>query len=155
MTVSRQHTQRHSDAGPAGRVPPGDTRSAAAKGKEGTTMPPRKMWLWFLFLLFINYLLVRLLMPGAEEAITVPYTVFKHEVTKGNVQAIIAEEIPSRDGLGRRSHIHRPAIRARSPVGMPKVRRNAGGSLLIILLKRRARLKRRCPPLQIRAWKLF
>jgi cell division protease FtsH len=88
MTISRQHLQRHSDAGPAGRVQPGDTKSAAAKGNDGTTMPPRKMWLWFLFILFINYVLVRLFMPGAEEAITVPYTVFKDEVTKGNVQAI-------------------------------------------------------------------
>ncbi|HEU4500007.1 MAG TPA: ATP-dependent zinc metalloprotease FtsH [Nitrospira sp.] len=88
MTITGQHMKRHSDAGPAGRVPPADTRPAAAKGNEGTTMPPRKMWLWFLFLLFTNYLLVRLLMPGAEDAITVPYTVFKEEVTKGNVQAI-------------------------------------------------------------------
>ena len=88
MTLPRQHPQRHSDAGPAGRVQPGDTRSAAAKGNDGTTMPPRKMWLWFLFILFVNYVLVRLLMPGAEDAITVPYTVFKDEVTKGNVQAI-------------------------------------------------------------------
>jgi cell division protease FtsH len=81
MTLSRQATQRHSDAGTAGRVQPDDRRSGAAKGNEGTTMPPRKMWLWFLFLLSTNYLLVRLLMPGAEEAITVPYTVFKDEVT--------------------------------------------------------------------------
>ena len=88
MTITGQHAQRHSDAGPGRPVPPGDTRPAAAKGNEGTTMPPRKMWLWFLFLLFSNYLLVRLLMPGAEDAITVPYTVFKDEVTKGNVQAI-------------------------------------------------------------------
>ena len=88
MTIPRQHPQRHSDAGPAGRVQPGDTKSAAAKGNDGTTMPPRKMWLWFLFILFINYVLVRLLMPSAEEAITVPYTVFKEEVRKGNVQAI-------------------------------------------------------------------
>ena len=88
MTITGQHAQRHSDAGPGRPVPSGDARPAAAKGNEGTTMPPRKMWLWFLFLLFTNYLLVRLLMPGAEDAITVPYTVFKDEVTKGNVQAI-------------------------------------------------------------------
>ena len=83
MTITGQHAQRHSDAGPGRPVPSGDTRPAAAKGNEGTTMPPRKMWLWFLFLLFTNYLLVRLLMPGGEDAITVPYTVFKDEVTKG------------------------------------------------------------------------
>ena len=100
MTITGQHAQRHSDAGPGRFVPPGDTRPAAAKGNEGTTMPPRKMWLWFLFLLFTNYLLVRLLMPGAEDAITVPYTVFKDEVTKGNVQAIYSrgETITGRFG---------------------------------------------------------
>jgi cell division protease FtsH len=51
-------------------------------------MPPRKTWLWFLFILLINYALVRMLMPGGEESVTVPYTVFKEEVRKGNVQAI-------------------------------------------------------------------
>jgi cell division protease FtsH len=36
----------------------------------------------------VNFVLVRLLMPGAEGPVTVPYTLFKEEVTKGNVQAI-------------------------------------------------------------------
>ena len=67
----------------------------------------------------------------------------------------MAEEKPSRDGLGRRLLIRRRAIKAQAPVGMPKVRRNAGGYLLIILPKRRARLRRRCPPSPILAWKRF
>jgi cell division protease FtsH len=36
----------------------------------------------------VNFVLARLLMPGAEGPVTVPYTLFKEEVTKGNVQAI-------------------------------------------------------------------
>ena len=51
-------------------------------------MPPRRMWLWFLAILFINYLLVRSLFPGANEPVTVPYTLFKSEVGKRNVQSI-------------------------------------------------------------------
>jgi cell division protease FtsH len=51
-------------------------------------MPPRKTWLWFVLVLVANFLLVRLLMPAAESPTTVPYTLFKEEVRKGNVQAI-------------------------------------------------------------------
>ena len=51
-------------------------------------MPPRRTWLWFVLVLLANFFLVRLLMPGAEAPVTVPYTLFKEEVGKGNVQAI-------------------------------------------------------------------
>ena len=46
------------------------------------------MWLWFAVALVVNFLAVRFLMPGAEAPITVPYTLFKEEVTRHNVQAI-------------------------------------------------------------------
>lgn len=88
MSAMGQQTRRNSDTGPAGRVQPGNAKSGAPKNTEGTAMPPRKAWLWFMLMLFINYLMVRMLMPGAEETMTVPYTVFKEEVGKGNVQAI-------------------------------------------------------------------
>lgn len=88
MSAMGQQTRRNGDSGPAGRVQPGNAKSGAPKNTEGPAMPPRKAWLWFLLMLFINYLMVRMLMPGAEEAMTVPYTVFKEEVGKGNVQAI-------------------------------------------------------------------
>ncbi|HEX2438671.1 MAG TPA: ATP-dependent zinc metalloprotease FtsH [Methylomirabilota bacterium] len=51
-------------------------------------MPPRRTWLWFVVVVIVNYFLVRLLAPGAEPSVTVPYTLFKDEVSKGNVQAI-------------------------------------------------------------------
>jgi cell division protease FtsH len=41
-----------------------------------------------LLVLVANFLLVRALMPSQDTAITVPYTLFKEQVTKGNVQAI-------------------------------------------------------------------
>ena len=51
-------------------------------------MPPRRTWLWFLAVLAVNFLLARFLFPGAEGPVAVPYTLFKEQVTKGNVQAI-------------------------------------------------------------------
>jgi cell division protease FtsH len=51
-------------------------------------MPPSKTWLWFVAILLGNYLLVRLLLPNPGAPVTVPYTLFKEEVAKGNVEAI-------------------------------------------------------------------
>jgi hypothetical protein len=55
------------DPGASGRTPPRDPRPGAGKGSEQWTMPPRKTWLWFVIVLILNYFLVRLFMPGAEE----------------------------------------------------------------------------------------
>jgi cell division protease FtsH len=51
-------------------------------------MPPGKSWLWFGLIVLANYFLVRLLIPSPEGPVTVPYTLFKEEVGKGNVAAI-------------------------------------------------------------------
>ena len=88
MSLSGPQNGRKSDSAPAGRVPPGATRPGAAKGSGAAKMPPRRSWLWFVVALVVNFFLVRLLMPGAEGPVTVPYTLFKEEVAKGNVQAI-------------------------------------------------------------------
>ena len=58
-----------------------------ARGSGQAKMPPGRTWLWFLLMLLLNYFLVRLMMPSPQE-ITVPYTLFKEEVGKGNVEAI-------------------------------------------------------------------
>jgi cell division protease FtsH len=47
--------------------------------------------LWFLVILVINYLIARLLFPGPEAPITVPYTLFKQEAGRGNIQAIYTQ----------------------------------------------------------------
>ena len=44
----------------------------------------------FVLILLANFLLMRLLMPSPEAPVTVPYTLFKEEVKKGNVQAIFS-----------------------------------------------------------------
>jgi cell division protease FtsH len=51
-------------------------------------MPPSRTWLWFVLVLLANYVLVRFVAPGPEEPLTVPYTMFREQVGKGNVEAI-------------------------------------------------------------------
>ncbi|HEY6200798.1 MAG TPA: ATP-dependent zinc metalloprotease FtsH [Candidatus Binatia bacterium] len=79
MALPGQQTQRESPAG-GGAKPQG--KAPAPK------MPPGKTWLWLLAILAANYLLARLLLPGPEASITVPYTLFKEEVGRGNVESI-------------------------------------------------------------------
>src|SRR5437867_3854691 len=76
------NTAQRTDAPP----PIGKVRPSQGSGQA--KMPPRKTWLWLLLVLVANFLLVRTLMPSQDTAITVPYTLFKEQVTKGNVQAI-------------------------------------------------------------------
>ncbi|HTP28601.1 MAG TPA: ATP-dependent zinc metalloprotease FtsH [Anaeromyxobacteraceae bacterium] len=86
MASNQQQTSRASDSARGGRVPTPDPKGRAASGPAN--LPPRHQWLWFAALLFVNYLLVRLLVPSPEAPIPVPYTLFREEVGKGNVQAI-------------------------------------------------------------------
>jgi cell division protease FtsH len=90
MNSTRPQTQRNSDSAPAGRVQPSDRRSGATQGPGQAKMPPRKTWLWFVLVLLVNYVLMRLLMPSPGAPVTVPYTLFKEEVRKGNVKAIFS-----------------------------------------------------------------
>jgi cell division protease FtsH len=81
MNWLREQVQRNS-AGPADRRPKDPTRPSPAN------MPPRRTWLTFLVILLINYLLVTFFFPSPDAPVTVPYTFFKEQVTKGNVEAI-------------------------------------------------------------------
>ncbi|HET9513444.1 MAG TPA: ATP-dependent metallopeptidase FtsH/Yme1/Tma family protein, partial [Gemmatimonadales bacterium] len=78
MTQPTQPT----DPGTGG--PPGEP---ARKAPPPMAMPPRRSWLVFLLILIVNFLLMRYLFPRAEEA-KVPYTLFKQEITRGNVEKI-------------------------------------------------------------------
>ncbi|MHB1223324.1 MAG: ATP-dependent zinc metalloprotease FtsH [Gemmatimonadaceae bacterium] len=51
-------------------------------------MPPRRTWPAFLLILVANFLLMRFLFPGADAPAKVPYTLFKQEVAKRNVERI-------------------------------------------------------------------
>jgi cell division protease FtsH len=87
MSPTDQQTRRSSDSLPGRRLP-SDNKSGTTKNSTLQKMPPSKTWLWFLGVLLANYLLVRLLMPGPEAPVSVPYTLFKAQVGQGNVQAI-------------------------------------------------------------------
>src|SRR5919112_5935377 len=90
MTMLRDDTD-----GPAGQDRPNTNRSdeqPRATGSGGqNTMPPRRTWLWFALILLANFLAVRLLFPGPEASVEVPYTFFKEEVRAGNVEAIYSQ----------------------------------------------------------------
>src|SRR5215213_2438014 len=68
-----------------------DPTPSGSPPDEQSTMPPRRTWLWFALILLANFLLVRLLFPGPEAAIEVPYTFFKEQVSAGNVEAIYSQ----------------------------------------------------------------
>src|SRR5215204_893189 len=70
--------------------PPDEPRRASGAGGQ-STMPPRRTWLWFVLILLANFLLVRLLFPGPEGPVEVPYTFFKEQVSSGNVEAIYTQ----------------------------------------------------------------
>jgi cell division protease FtsH len=88
MSSTEQQTRRNSDSAPAGRGQSAAGRPGAPKGTWQAKMPPGRTWLWFVLIVLANYFLVRLLMPSPEGPVTVPYTLFKQEVSKGNVEAI-------------------------------------------------------------------
>jgi cell division protease FtsH len=88
MEMIMSPSRRDSEPAPAGRGQPAKSGPGASKGSGPATMPPRRTWLWFVLILLANFLLARFLMPGAEAPVTVPYTLFKEEAGKGNVQAI-------------------------------------------------------------------
>src|SRR5918999_3903772 len=88
MSFAGQQTRGNKPSAPVERNQPPKSGSGVPKGTRQWTMPPGRTWLWFVGILLANYLLVRLLLPSPEAPLTVPYTLFKEEVRKGNVDAI-------------------------------------------------------------------
>ncbi|MGV3653812.1 MAG: ATP-dependent metallopeptidase FtsH/Yme1/Tma family protein, partial [Noviherbaspirillum sp.] len=68
--------------------PPGQ---GGAAGRKKPSMPPRRTWMVFVIIMLVNYVIVSLLFPGPGDAVTVPYTIFKQEVAKGNVASIYSQ----------------------------------------------------------------
>src|SRR5215216_4408797 len=91
----RMTAQRDGTNTPAGEDRPTTNRSDEQRRAPGpggqSTMPPRRTWLWFVLILLANFLLVRLLFPGPEGPVEVPYTFFKEQVSSGNVEAIYTQ----------------------------------------------------------------
>lgn len=77
-----------------GRPEPGPRPQGDEGGPQGAGSPrgpgfPRgRIWLWPIALLLLNFVLGRSLFPGPQAPVTIPYTLFKEEVAKRNVDAI-------------------------------------------------------------------
>ncbi|HVY79914.1 MAG TPA: ATP-dependent zinc metalloprotease FtsH [Steroidobacteraceae bacterium] len=96
-------TQRAPQPPPAaGRARPGGQQRPNTSKNPPPAWPPGRMWLIFVLVLLANFAVTRFLTPGEEAPITVPYTVFKQEVTKDNVEAIYSR------GADVEGHFARP-----------------------------------------------
>jgi len=73
------------------REPGRGERPGAHRPGDKPALPPRSTWLWFLLILLVNFLIVRMLFPGPDDALRVPYSVFKEQVEAGNVEAIFSQ----------------------------------------------------------------
>ena len=90
MNWPKPSVQGNRNSASAGRASP--TGGTPDTSKEiGQPNMPRRTWLTFAVILLINYFLVRFLFPSPDAALTVPYTVFKQEVAKGNVHSIYSQ----------------------------------------------------------------
>src|ERR687895_737738 len=87
MTTPQDSTNTTERAPRSSGSPPDEPRRASGPERQ-STMPPRRSWLWFALILLANFLLVRLLFPGPEAPVQIPYTFFKEQVREGNVEAI-------------------------------------------------------------------
>jgi cell division protease FtsH len=106
---------------PAGATPP--VQAGNRSGTPGGTppkMPPRRTWLWFLAMLLLNYFLMRSFFPSASAPVKVPYTLFKDEVAKSNVEAVFSrgETITGRF-VKPVSYTPRPKSEAKQPSPAP------------------------------------
>ena len=89
MSSTGEQTQRNTYWAGPGDFQPSDSRGAA-KATEVEDAPGQDLALVRVILL-ANFLLVRLLVPGPEAPVTVPYTLFKEEAGKRNVEAIYSQ----------------------------------------------------------------
>jgi cell division protease FtsH len=76
---------------PSSPVPPASKWPGGPKDPGQNELPPRKVWLLFVIVLFANYLVMKTFFPGADAPLTLPYTVFKQEAAKGNVKSIYSQ----------------------------------------------------------------
>ena len=71
------------------REPPPSAASGKPKPPQ-FNMPPSRTLLTFLLILALNFVLVRTFFADPDAPITIPYTVFKTEVTQKNIEAVYA-----------------------------------------------------------------
>src|SRR5690606_12830424 len=70
---------------------PPPTKDPLPSNKAQSNMPPSRTWIWFLLLLIFNYFLMSTFFPSPTDPVVIPYTLFKEEVSKGNVKSIYSK----------------------------------------------------------------
>jgi cell division protease FtsH len=110
-----QQGQRKHNPVPGERTQLAGDRSGSPKS-SGQSIPPRRAWLGFVAIVLVNYMLMRFLFPGPDAPVTVPYTVFKEEVAKGNVKSIYSKGT-SIEGLFAKPVTWPPAQGSGTPPG--------------------------------------
>ena len=70
--------------------PPGPEQARRDPSGPRRGFPPRLSWPWVLLLIFlaVNYFVAPIVVPDANDRVTLPYTTFKEQVQRGNVQEI-------------------------------------------------------------------
>lgn len=91
MSFMRQKLERNDDSVLPEHGQPTNKKPTDAKGTGQAKMLPKRTWLWFLLALLANYVIMQYFFPTADAPITVPYTLLKEEVKKGNVQALFSQ----------------------------------------------------------------
>jgi cell division protease FtsH len=86
--VTKQQVQRTNDPVSPRSAPPDETGPGTQAGNQQSKVPPLKTWLVFVIMLVANFMLAKILIPGIEGPVTIPYTLFKGEVANQNVQII-------------------------------------------------------------------
>jgi len=81
-------------------------------------IPPRRAWMWFAIALILNFILARYLLPAGETPLTVPYTLFREQVEKNNVQAIFSRG-ETMNGRFAKAITYPPAETGNSPATAP------------------------------------
>lgn len=72
-------------------LPPSQIKGSEKKGSSNASkpkLPSGKILLIFLGIILLNYLVANYFFPEKESAVKIPYSLFKEQVTNGNVKAI-------------------------------------------------------------------
>jgi cell division protease FtsH len=89
MNWLKPQKQPNTEAEPARRVPPSGAGPGQPKPPQ-SSLPSSRMWLTFLLILAFNFVLAKTFFSDPDAPITIPYTVFRTEVSKKNVEAVYA-----------------------------------------------------------------
>jgi cell division protease FtsH len=92
MKSLQQQTQRNGTV-KGGTPQPAAGGRPAPPAASPAKLPPGRTWLWLGLIVAANYVLMNLFMPGQQAAVTVPYTLFREEVVKRNVEAIYSQGV--------------------------------------------------------------